>query len=69
MAISGPTRRQLEYFTVLYNSAEGLVSIVAGLIAGSVSLVALRPGQHHRSVLRGGFGLAAPSRSRPIPAG
>ena len=31
--------RQLEYFTIAYNSAEGLVSIVAGLIAGSVSLV------------------------------
>src|ERR1039457_4582807 len=29
----------LEYFTIAYNSAEGLVSIVAGLIAGSVSLV------------------------------
>ena len=31
--------RQLEYFTIVYNSAEGLVSIVAGLIAGSVSLI------------------------------
>ena len=31
--------RRLEYFTIAYNSAEGLVSIVAGLIAGSVSLV------------------------------
>src|ERR1035437_3366277 len=31
--------QQLEYFTIVYNSAEGLVSIVAGLIAGSVSLV------------------------------
>jgi divalent metal cation (Fe/Co/Zn/Cd) transporter len=31
--------QQLEYFTIAYNSAEGLVSIVAGLIAGSVSLV------------------------------
>jgi len=30
---------KLEYFTIAYNSAEGLVSIVAGLIAGSVSLV------------------------------
>jgi divalent metal cation (Fe/Co/Zn/Cd) transporter len=46
MAIATPTRhdlvrrgRQLEYFTIAYNSAEGLVSIVAGLIAGSVSLV------------------------------
>jgi divalent metal cation (Fe/Co/Zn/Cd) transporter len=31
--------RALEYFTVAYNSLEGLISIVAGLIAGSVSLV------------------------------
>jgi len=31
--------RTLEYFTVAYNAAEGLVSIIAGLIAGSVSLV------------------------------
>ena len=31
--------QRLGYFTVGYNSLEGLVSIVAGLIAGSVSLV------------------------------
>jgi divalent metal cation (Fe/Co/Zn/Cd) transporter len=31
--------RRLEYFTVGYNSLEGLVSIAAGLIAGSVSLL------------------------------
>src|SRR5579862_7464038 len=31
--------RTLEYFTVAYNAIEGLVSIIAGLIAGSVSLV------------------------------
>ena len=31
--------QRLEYFTIAYNSVEGLVSIVAGLIAGSVSLV------------------------------
>ena len=29
--------QRLEYFTIAYNSVEGLVSIVAGLIAGSVS--------------------------------
>jgi divalent metal cation (Fe/Co/Zn/Cd) transporter len=47
MANAGTQNRQdfirrgqrLEYFTIAYNSAEGLVSIVAGLIAGSVSLV------------------------------
>jgi divalent metal cation (Fe/Co/Zn/Cd) transporter len=31
--------QRLEYFTIAYNSLEGLVSIVAGVIAGSVSLV------------------------------
>jgi divalent metal cation (Fe/Co/Zn/Cd) transporter len=31
--------QRLEYFTIAYNSIEGLVSIVAGLISGSVSLV------------------------------
>jgi divalent metal cation (Fe/Co/Zn/Cd) transporter len=31
--------RALEYFTVAYNSLEGLISIIAGWIAGSVSLV------------------------------
>lgn len=31
--------RRLEYFTIGYNTLEGATSIVAGLIAGSVSLV------------------------------
>src|ERR1039457_281263 len=31
--------QRLEYFTITYNSAEGLVSIVAGIVAGSVSLI------------------------------
>ena len=31
--------QRLEYFTIGYNSLEGLVSIVAGIIAGSVSLI------------------------------
>jgi len=31
--------RRLEYFTIGYNSLEGVTSIVAGLIAGSISLV------------------------------
>ncbi len=30
---------RLEYFTIGYNSLEGLISIVAGLFAGSVSLI------------------------------
>jgi divalent metal cation (Fe/Co/Zn/Cd) transporter len=46
MAIATPTRhdlvrrgQRLEYFTIAYNSAEGLISIVAGIVAGSVSLI------------------------------
>jgi cation diffusion facilitator family transporter len=31
--------RDLEYFTIGYNSLEGLIAIVAGLIAGSIALV------------------------------
>lgn len=30
---------RLEYFTVAYNSLEGLIAIVAGLVAGSIALV------------------------------
>ncbi len=30
---------RLEYFTIAYNSLEGLISIIAGLFAGSVSLI------------------------------
>ncbi len=31
--------RRLEYFTVLYNSLEGLIGVAAGLAAGSIALV------------------------------
>jgi divalent metal cation (Fe/Co/Zn/Cd) transporter len=31
--------RRLEYFTIAWNSLEGAVAVVAGLIAGSISLV------------------------------
>ncbi len=31
--------RKLEYFTIVYNCLEGIIAIIAGLIAGSVSLV------------------------------
>lgn len=31
--------RYLEYFTIAYNSLEGLIAIVAGVIAGSIALV------------------------------
>ncbi|HEX8139461.1 MAG TPA: cation transporter [Pyrinomonadaceae bacterium] len=31
--------RRLEYFTIAYNSLEGLIAIVAGLFAGSIALV------------------------------
>jgi divalent metal cation (Fe/Co/Zn/Cd) transporter len=29
----------LEYFTIGYNSLEGLIALVAGLMAGSIALV------------------------------
>jgi divalent metal cation (Fe/Co/Zn/Cd) transporter len=31
--------RRLEYFTILYNSLEGLIALVAGFFAGSIALV------------------------------
>ena len=31
--------QRLEYFAVIWNAVEGLVAVVAGLIAGSISLV------------------------------
>ncbi|HKZ78911.1 MAG TPA: cation transporter [Pyrinomonadaceae bacterium] len=31
--------RRLEYFTIAYNSLEGLIAVVAGLLAGSIALV------------------------------
>lgn len=31
--------RRLEYFTIAYNSLEGLIAISAGLVAGSIALV------------------------------
>ena len=31
--------RRLEYFTIVYNSLEGIIAIVAGLVAGSIALV------------------------------
>lgn len=31
--------RRLEYFTVIWNAVEGLVAVVAGAVAGSISLV------------------------------
>jgi divalent metal cation (Fe/Co/Zn/Cd) transporter len=31
--------RRLEYFTVVWNTLEGAVAIVAGIVAGSISLV------------------------------
>src|SRR5437588_8593796 len=31
--------RTLEYFTIAWNSLEGLIAIVAGAVAGSISLI------------------------------
>ena len=34
--------RLLEYITIVWNSAEGIVSIGAGLLAGSIALIGFR---------------------------
>lgn len=46
MAMSEPERtrlvrrgKQLEYFTVGYNSLEGIIAVIAGLFVGSIALV------------------------------
>ena len=31
--------RRLEYFTIVWNTVEGLIAVATGLIAGSISLV------------------------------
>ena len=31
--------KRLEYFTIAWNSLEGLIALVAGLLAGSISLL------------------------------
>ena len=32
--------KKLEYFTIVWNTLEGLVAVLAGVLAGSISLVA-----------------------------
>jgi len=59
--------QRLEYFTVAYNSVEGLISIIAGIVAGSVFTGWLRPGQRYRSGVRGGAAVAAASRLERSP--
>jgi divalent metal cation (Fe/Co/Zn/Cd) transporter len=59
--------QRLECFTIGYNSLEGLVSIIAGAVAGSVSLI----GFGLDSIIEVTSGAAllwrAPSRSGPLP--
>lgn len=31
--------KRLEYFTIAWNSLEGIIAVVAGIVAGSISLV------------------------------
>jgi len=31
--------KRLEYFTIAWNSIEGIVAVVAGMLAGSISLI------------------------------
>ena len=45
--------RKVEYFTIAWNSLEGLVVVIAGAVAGSISLVGFGIDQLHRSDVRG----------------
>jgi hypothetical protein len=54
--------RRLEYFTIGYNSLEGVTSIVAGLIAGSVLLVRFGLDSLDRSDIRSRAGVGTPPR-------
>lgn len=45
--------KKLEYFTIAWNCLEGLVAVVAGALAGSISLVGFRNRQLHRGHIRG----------------
>src|SRR5689334_21748996 len=38
-AVTARRGRRLEYFTIAWNCAEGLVAVIAGVFAGSISLV------------------------------
>ena len=51
---------RLSYFTVGYNLIEGIVSIAAGLLAGSVALVG-------NSAFHSSFGLVLQVEQRCIP--
>ena len=42
--------RRLEYFTIAWNSVEGLVAVIAGALAGSISLVLVAPGHQRRGI-------------------
>jgi hypothetical protein len=54
--------RSLEYFTIGYDSAEGLISLVAGFVAGSVSLIGF--GLDSLLEVTSGAALLLPSCSR-----
>ena len=51
--------RRLEYFTIAYNSLEGLIALVAGLMAGSIALVGFGFDSLIEVNLRRGSSLAA----------
>ena len=55
--------QRLEYFTIAYNSLEGLISIVAGIVAGSVFPIGFGLDSVIEVRIRGGVAPAAP----PIP--
>jgi len=56
--------RQLQWFTIAWNSLEGLVSIAAGAMAGSVSLLGFRSRQPDRGDQRRGSVVAGASGIR-----
>ena len=45
--------QRLEYFTIVWNSLEGLVAVAAGAIPGSISLVGFRSGLSGRGDVAG----------------
>ena len=60
---------KLEHFTIAYNSLEGMVSVAAGLFAGSVSLIGFGFDSLIEVTSGGASALASPSRCGCSPPG
>jgi hypothetical protein len=61
--------RRVEYFTVVYNSLEGLIAVVAGLMAGSIALVGFGFDSLIEVTSGASFALASTFRRRRVSAG